>query len=244
MPDSRHPLQPLPAGERFPFACHPGVACFTECCRQLDLALTPYDVLRLRSSLKLSSGEFLQRYAIIEWEEGQAFPLLSLAMVDDGRASCVFVRENGCSVYADRPSSCRAYPVGRGAGQDGRGRILEQLVLVREDHCLGFDEGRTQTAAEYFSDQGVESYNRCNDELLPLVQHRQVQLGLFKPSRSQAEQYILALFDLDLFRRQLADGHISLTHPLSRRELVALAGDDEELLRLGIRWLIEEFFGA
>ena len=40
-------ILPTATDRPFTFACHPGVPCFTECCRELDLALTPYDVLRL-----------------------------------------------------------------------------------------------------------------------------------------------------------------------------------------------------
>ncbi len=43
----------------FRFACNPGVACFNECCRDLNQFLTPYDVLRLKRGLGLSSRQFL-----------------------------------------------------------------------------------------------------------------------------------------------------------------------------------------
>ena len=80
-------FQPIVAEQELTFACHPGVSCFTECCRELDLALTPYDVLRLKRHLQLKSGQFLERYVIIEWEDGQLFPTYYLTMVDDGRGN-------------------------------------------------------------------------------------------------------------------------------------------------------------
>ncbi len=46
----------------FSFACHPGLSCFTECCRDLRLALTPYDILRLKNRLGLASNDFLDQY--------------------------------------------------------------------------------------------------------------------------------------------------------------------------------------
>jgi Fe-S-cluster containining protein len=227
--------------EKFCFACHPGVPCFTQCCRQLDLALTPYDVLRLKNRLKLHSGKFLEQYVIIEWEEGMVFPACYLTMVDDGRASCVFVSDKGCSVYEDRPGACRAYPVGRGASRDGDGTVTEQYVLVKEPHCQGFEENPEQTAAEYFQDQGLVDYNRFNDPLMQLLQHPRIHFG-FRPSKTQRDQFILALYDLDMFRREMADGRISMNRPFSATELQALAGSDEELLLLGIRWLMQECF--
>lgn len=227
--------------EKFCFACHPGVPCFTECCRQLDLALTPYDVLRLKNRLQTHSDKFLEQYVIIEWEEGMVFPACYLTMVDDGRASCIFVSDKGCSVYEDRPGACRAYPVGRGASRDGEGTITEQYVLVKEPHCRGFEEKQTQNASRYFQDQGLGDYNRFNDPLMQLLQHPRIHFG-FRPSKTQRDQFILALYDLNMFRRKMADGTVSMNRPLSAMELQALAGNDEELLLLGIRWLMQEFF--
>ena len=233
----------IAATQRFCFACHPGVACFTECCRELDLALTPYDVLRLKRNLGLSSSEFLSRYVIVEWDDQQIFPNCYLTMVDDGRASCVFVNTAGCTVYADRPGSCRAYPIGRGAAISSEGQLAESLILVQEPHCLGFAEEVSQTAADYLRDQELGPYNRFNDLLLELLQHPQVRNRTFRPSRQQLDQYMLALFDLDQFRRELSEGRITLTAPLTPAQLKGLTGDDEELLLLAIRWLMQEFFG-
>ncbi|MGE4559207.1 MAG: YkgJ family cysteine cluster protein [Desulfobulbus sp.] len=236
-------FQPLTGDQRITFACHPGVSCFTECCRELDLALTPYDVLRLKRRLQLKAGQFLDKYVIIEWEEGQLFPTYYLTMVDDGRASCIFVGDKGCTVYSDRPGSCRAYPVGRGASRRDNGEPLESLVLVREPHCQGFNEARQQSVAEYLQEQGLEEYNRFNDALLPLIQHPTIQDGSFRPSRKQLDQYTLALYDLDQFRRDMVDGRIALNRPLNPAQLAGIAGDDEELLPLGIRWLMQEYYG-
>ncbi|HEB50322.1 MAG TPA: YkgJ family cysteine cluster protein [Desulfobulbus sp.] len=230
----------LEATESFTFACHPGVPCFTECCRELDLALTPYDVLRLKNGLGMLSGRFLEQYVIIEHDPQTVFPVCYLTMVDDGRASCVFVRPDGCSVYADRPSACRAYPVGRGAARQPDGTISEQFVLVREPHCQGFAEPRAQTAPQYLADQGLDDYFRHNDPVTRLLQHPGIRD--FRPDRRQLDQYILALYNLDMFRQEMADGRIALARPLTPAELQGLAGDDEQLLLLAIRWLMQEFF--
>ena len=45
-------ISPIAAEAPLCFACHPKVPCFNECCRELDLALSPYDVLRLRRALR------------------------------------------------------------------------------------------------------------------------------------------------------------------------------------------------
>jgi hypothetical protein len=54
-------VQPL-TNDRFRFACHKDLPCFTACCANLDLVLTPYDVIRLRTRLGLPSEDFLKKY--------------------------------------------------------------------------------------------------------------------------------------------------------------------------------------
>ena len=46
----------------FRFHCHTGVSCFTQCCQDVNIVLTPYDVLRMRRGLGISSGEFIDKY--------------------------------------------------------------------------------------------------------------------------------------------------------------------------------------
>jgi hypothetical protein len=41
-------MQPA-AQETFRFACHKDLPCFTKCCNDLKLVLTPYDILRLQN---------------------------------------------------------------------------------------------------------------------------------------------------------------------------------------------------
>ncbi|MDW7772913.1 MAG: YkgJ family cysteine cluster protein [Desulfobulbaceae bacterium] len=238
LPEYFHPID---REKQFSFACHPGVACFTECCRQLDLALTPYDVLRLKKALGMSSDTFLEQYVIIEWDERVCFPQCYLTMIDDGRASCAFVSPEGCTVYPDRPGACRTYPVGRGAGQEANGRIKEYLVLIKEPHCLGFQKNIPHSLDDYFISQGLADYNRFNDALTAILHHEQIRKG-YRPSRRQLEQYLLALYNLDMFRREMAAGRITMNRPLRADELQALAGDDEKLLLLGIAWLRQELF--
>ena len=237
-------FQPASADQEIAFACHPRVPCFTQCCRELDLTLTPYDVLRLKRRLQLTSGQFLDRYVIVEWGQECVLPTCYLTMVDDGQASCVFVGSQGCVVYDDRPGSCRAYPVGRGAARGSDSMPAETLVLLREPHCRGFAEATGgQTVRAYLHSQGVEPYNRFNDALLPLVQHPAIQANTFRPSRLQLNQYMLALYDLDQFRGEMVSGRVSLQNPLGPLELAGLTGDDEQLLLLGLRWLRQEWFG-
>jgi uncharacterized protein len=226
---------------KFSFDCGPGVECFNVCCRQLDLALSPYDVLRLRKALEISSAEFLDRYTIVELAEGEAFPQVYLAMVDDGQASCPFVTDAGCSVYADRPGACRAYPVGRAAFLNDQGRPDDFYVLLTEPHCCGFAEDTERTVNTWVNDQDLEKYNRLNDLMLKITHHPKVRNG-FRPDRQQMNRFMELLYDLDGFRRSLDTAPV-LTNCTAKgnNELAGL--DDEALLRTVVHQLCYELFG-
>ncbi|KKK70948.1 hypothetical protein LCGC14_2918850, partial [marine sediment metagenome] len=54
---------------RFKFRCHPGVTCFTKCCSNIDIMLTPYDVLRLKNRLGLTSDKFIEDYTFMRTDD-------------------------------------------------------------------------------------------------------------------------------------------------------------------------------
>jgi Fe-S-cluster containining protein len=240
-----HPLLPrnvtrIEKEETFHFSCHPSVDCFTDCCRQLELALTPYDVLRLKKGCGLHSGEFLDRYVIMEQEGHETLPRFYLTMVDDGRASCVFVSNVGCTLYQDRPGACRAYPMGRAAIRQADNSMDEFFVLLQESHCHGFKEQQEQNASTYSAEQELLIYNRYNDTVAALLQHDQIRRGkLF--SAKQIEQFTLALYDLDRFRTLLLAGELPGTIAIDETTRKRL-GDDEELLLYAIPWLKDILF--
>ena len=225
----------------FSFGCHPDIDCFTECCRELDLILTPYDVLCLSKELQIKSAAFIERYAVLEQDENDVFPVMYLGMVDDGKASCPFISNNGCRVYNGRPGACRAYPVGRGVTLDENGNKRELYVLVREDHCRGFAEEQPYTVAEWFENQGLIEYNEINDELLTLLQHQNVSEGM-RLTEKQKDNLLLALYKLDEFRDLISSPGFQEEFKLAEEEIRSVLSDDLKLLRFGIHWLKETLF--
>ncbi|MFH1217948.1 MAG: YkgJ family cysteine cluster protein [Pseudomonadota bacterium] len=217
----------LREGENFTFACHPGVPCFTECCHQLDLALSPYDVLRLARELKISGKDFLHRYAVIEHQEGDIFPHVYLGMIDDGKASCPFVSERGCLIYPGRPAACRTYPLGRGAWQDGNGRDHAFFVLIKEPHCQGFVAPSEITLELWINDQGLADYYSANDLLISLLQHEKIKQG-FRPSAEQRDLFLAVLYNLEEFGKTSGTDSTAMT--------------DLELLKSAVAWLTEKYF--
>lgn len=224
-------------GEPFSFLCHQKIDCFTNCCRQLDLALTPYDVLRMRKATGLHSSELLKRFIIVEHDQQSPLPQFYLTMVDDGKASCVFVKPEGCSIYTHRPGACRTYPLGRATVKSAK-QLEEFFVLLKEPHCHGFKERTLQTIESFSNSQGLASYNHFNDLVADILQHEKIRAGMsFTPE--QIQSYITALYDLDTFRSMLKEGTIAGAAELPENIFI----DDERLLRYAINWIKTVLFG-
>ena len=111
IPDSPVIPNQLPGDAVIQFRCHKDIDCFNACCKNIDIMLTPYDILRLKQRLGITSTEFLRLYT-----EPFEFGKHSVAGVKykpaEGTTECQFVTDEGCSVYEDRPTACRYYPVG------------------------------------------------------------------------------------------------------------------------------------
>ena len=235
-------LPEIAPDQEFAFACHPDVPCFNACCSDLNLMLTPYDVLRLRRMLSESSNDFIQNRAVVRLAPDTGLPLFKLRMCDDKRRSCPFVREAGCSVYADRPAACRTYPLGRATRIDENGKVSQRFFLVREPHCKGFAETQTWTPGSWLKNQGLEPYNACNDRYMRLL--ARIKEAGRPVAPKQANMAALALFQLDNFARFIQD-----TGLLDRLELdddakADILADEEARLFFAIDWLELVLFGA
>lgn len=206
----------------------------------LELVLTPYDVLRLRKATGLHSHQVLDRYVIMEQEPGEPFPRFYLTMVDDGRASCVFVAKDGCTIYQHRPAACRAYPLGRAVMRLNDGSLEEHFVLMKEAHCRGFLEPVKQNGLQYSKEQELHKYNSYNDALAVILQHDAIRKG-FIPSAKQVELFVLALYDIDSFRDMIFTNRIESLESLQPSEKDRLR-DDEKLLLFAIDWLAQQLF--
>jgi Fe-S-cluster containining protein len=232
----------LQIDEPFQFACSPEVPCFNACCRDLNQFLTPYDVLRLKNSLGLSSSQFLQKYTICRTGPESGLPVVTLKPQTGPERRCPFVTSEGCRVYEDRPASCRTYPLARLARRArDTGRITEQFVLLREDHCRGFDQRQTQTVRQWFTRQGADVYNQINDWFLEILSLK----NQFKPQPLDSREtrlFTMALYDLDHFKIQLKNRHLPENAAMAVEAVEEALSDDIALLKLGHRWIKQVLF--
>lgn len=231
----------MPDGQ-FRFACSPGVACFNACCRDLNQSLYPYDILRLKKRLRLSSDEFLERYTSQHIGPGSGLPIVTLKPNDASRLTCPFVSEKGCSVYSDRPSSCRTYPLVRAISRSREtGKISERFMLLNEPHCLGHNKPKRQTVRQWIEDQQIKTYNYINDKLMQIIRLKnQVLPG---PLDLKSRQLVyLALYDLDNFRNQFLNDRLLDNVGVDPQKLAAAETDDTALLEVAIEWVKQTLF--
>jgi len=75
----------MDAEDIFQFNCSPGLSCFTQCCQDVTIVLTPYDILRLKKALGIPSNDFLDNYTIILPKENRLIPLIILKMNEEDK---------------------------------------------------------------------------------------------------------------------------------------------------------------
>ena len=73
----------LTENSRFKFRCHKGVRCFTACCSNINIVLPPYDLLRLRKRLGMTTEDFINTYCDIEILAKTLLPVIILKMGKD-----------------------------------------------------------------------------------------------------------------------------------------------------------------
>jgi len=233
-------MQPISEKDTFSFSCHSRVRCFNQCCRDLNQFLTPYDILRLKNRLGLSSGAFLKRYTFQHIGPQSGLPVVTFRTDRADGLKCPFVTEQGCRVYEDRPSSCRTYPLARLVSRSREtGAFSEQYMLLKEDHCFGFEGGRLHTVAEWIENQGITEYNAMNDRILELIRlkNRQAPGALDAKSEGLLRS---ALYDIDGFRRNAVEKRLCL--PSSADSDVETMADGEFLI-FSINWIQKKLFG-
>lgn len=226
------------------FRCHRGVSCWNACCASIDIALTPYDVLRLKNRLGLDSGAFLREHTVPYEMEKDGIAGVKLKPVDGGTA-CRFMRPEGCSVYEDRPTACRYYPVALlSMRKQGESTESDSFALVKEPHCRGHDECRAVTVDAYRREQGVVEYDELGRGWRQLVlKKKSLGPAAGKPSRRSLELFFMACYDLDRFRAFLASGGFRDLYDVGDEEMRGLEADDTALMLFAFRFLRQALFG-
>lgn len=231
-------MEPL-GSSTFKFACHPDVSCYTRCCRDLQLFLYPYDVIRLKKRLGINSEELLNQYCGVIQGTNPFFPSVMLVMTDTEEKTCPFLGQEGCTVYEDRPSACRTYPLERAVDRNPeRGRPQEFYFITNHPYCKGHAEDREWTVKEWLRDQNLLYCNEMDDlwaEMDTIFSQNPWQgEGAAGPRQLMA---FMACYNLDRFRQYVNDHNLLDQFRLDKSRRKLIESDDDALMKFGFDWL-------
>jgi Fe-S-cluster containining protein len=231
-------MEPL-GNSVFHFHCGPDLQCYMSCCRKLDLILYPYDIIRLKNRLAISSEEFMRRHARLGASSHPFFPAVMLNMSENAERTCPFLDTGGCTVYSDRPTACRTYPLERAvARRPNRGRLEEYYFMTHHSYCLGHRETRTWTVKTWIKDQKIQQYNAINDLWAEID-------TLFAANPWQGEgaggtmqqMAFMVCYNIDGFRKFVEENRLLDQFRIASSQRRLLNDDDEALLKFGFEWL-------
>jgi uncharacterized protein len=223
---------------KFKFECHKGVKCFTKCCRGINILLTPYDIIRLKNRLALSSEEFLAIYTVPQLFEKTDLPVVTLKMADDEQNSCPFVRDDGCILYEDRPTTCRYYPLGVAALSHKEGADDQDFFFfVHESHCLGFEEDKEWSVEDWRKDQGVDIQDEINADWTDLVVRKRSFPANVKLTSQSKQMFFMVSYNIDKFKTFVFESTFLDRYKVDAATLEKIKTDEVALLKFGLKWL-------
>jgi len=222
----------------FKFKCHKGVKCFTKCCRGINIVLTPYDIIRLKNRLSLSAEEFMAIYTTPQLFEKTDLPVVTLKMIDDDQQSCPFVRDDGCILYEDRPTTCRYYPLGVASLSHKEGADDQDFFFfVHEPHCLGFEEDKEWNVAEWRKDQGVDVQDEINADWTDLVVRKRSFPANVKLTDQSKQMFFMVSYNIDKFKKFVFESSFLDRYKVDDGTLKTIKEDEVALLKFGLKWL-------
>lgn len=243
----KSPVEPisLDGTSKIQFSCHTNVSCFNECCKQADLTLTPYDVLRLKDHLGMTSAEFLKKHTVPFEIEGQGLPGIKMRTTNEEPVCLLMDPEKGCTVYDARPSACRYYPLGLMSMKPFKASEAEQnYFIVKEEHCQGHCEDNFLTVDEYRTQQGVKDYDEFNWPWYQLVLKKKSSgPTIGKPSSMSLDFFFMCSYDVDRFRKFVVSPNFRTVYDLEDDFYNTLLEDDYALVKFGFRLLAQVLFG-
>lgn len=228
-------LTVLKPEDSFQFNCHAGLKCFTQCCRDITIFLTPFDILQLKNALGIPSESFLQQYTV-KMIGDSGLPIVLLKMCDDEAKSCPFVTPRGCRVYAQRPWACRIYPL-----QPESTKITEKANKVFYSamdvpFCLGFFEESVSTVVAWQVSQGIPIYEEM-EKIFKNITTNEFLAGKKIENGKIQEMFYMAAYDLDRFRRFVFESTFLDRFEIDPTERERIKHDDVALYKFAMKWL-------
>lgn len=227
------------------FECKAGISCWNACCKMIDITLTPYDIVRLKNRLGMSSAEFLAAYTVPYEMDADGLPGVKMRTEDEAPV-CLFVQDSGCSVYEDRPTSCRYYPIGLVSSRKQHESVDNvSYALVKEPHCKGHLEDRELTIRDYRKEQGLKDYDDHGRAWRRLIlKKKSAGPTIGKPSKRSLQMFFMACYNIDTFREFVKSEGFSQVYELTDEHWAIInADDDVPFLAFSMKFITQLLYG-
>lgn len=164
----------------FSYACH---RC-GKCCHHQRITLAPYEILRLARNLEISTGEFIARHTV----EGG-----TILRFEGAEGACSLLKDDGCSVHADRPLACRLYPLGGSFSASGPDRFA---LLQPHPESAGV-YGTEETVGQFVDSQAIGPYLMASSRYVRLFELLLRLLARYLILQTPPRAYIEESFNID-----------------------------------------------
>jgi len=239
------PVEPtrLELDDTIKFRCHKDISCWNQCCAHADVSLAPYDIIRMKTHLGISSSEFLKEYTVPFEIDAHNMPGIKLRTENEG--ACLFMKAEGCSIYEDRPTACRYYPSGLLSMRAlGKSEDERHFLLIKEPHCKGHDEDREITINDYRKEQKVEKFDELNRDWYRIIlKKKSTGPTIGRPSDMSLQLFFMASYDVDRFRRFVTSDSFKKMYDISAEEFASFEKDDITLMEFGFKLMKQVLFG-
>ena len=187
----------------------------------------------------MSSDQFLDDFVDVVMRPSNYFPEVILKMSDDNENTCPFLTPSGCSVYPDRPDTCRSFPVEQGCIYHSHRKKAEIIRFYRPpDFCMGQHESNTWTSDTWASDQEAKTYTQMTTRWAEIKYLFQANpWGSEGPTGPRAKMVFMATYNIDRFRDFVFESSFLKRYKIAPKVRKKIKTDDVALLKLGFSWV-------
>jgi len=161
-------------------------------------------------------------------------------MTANDQRTCPFLTGGGCSVYPDRPDTCRTFPLEQGAMLDGKSDKSTPVFFYRPpDFCLGrHEKTQTWTISNWAGDQEATYYHRMTRRWSDIRRMLTADpWGREGPQGPRAKMTFMAVYNIDRFREFVFESSFLKRYQIKPALKKKLRHRDDALLLLGFDWI-------
>jgi hypothetical protein len=114
--------------------------------------------------------------------------------------------------------------------------------FVNEPHCLGFEEEKEWSVAEWREDQGVDFLDEINAGWTDLVVRKRSFPKNVKLTEQSKKMFFTTSYDIDQFKEFVFNSSFLTLYDIDDAEIERIREDEKALLDFGFKWMKWVFY--